>query len=128
MSSMLSSFEDLQKAYVKASPVIAKEENGQTPRFYARILVELEDFINEMWEDREGRKNLNKNNSKSLGSMRQKLRKYLKEFEEDLAKFRENPDQPDDEEDEEKRKLDGLNQALDVIKYYVFRRTRTGIR
>lgn len=42
-------------------------------------------------------------NSKSLASMRQKLRKYLKDFEEDVAKFRENPDQPDDEEEEEKR-------------------------
>lgn len=95
----------MQKAYTKASPVIAKEESGQTPRFYTRILVELEDFISEMWEDREGRKNLNKNNSKSLGSMRQKLRKYLKEFDEDLAKFRENPDQPDDEEEDDRRKL-----------------------
>lgn len=35
--------------------------------------------------------------------MRQKLRKYLKEFEEDITKFRENPEQPDDEEEEEKR-------------------------
>lgn len=97
-------FEDLQKAYVKALPVIQKEENGQTPRFYTRCLVELEDFINEMWEDRDGRKNLSKNNGKSLASMRQKLRKYVKEFEEDLTKFRANPDMPDDEEDEEKRK------------------------
>ncbi|XP_065166678.1 LOW QUALITY PROTEIN: eukaryotic translation initiation factor 3 subunit C-like [Atheta coriaria] len=103
MSSMLTSFEDLQKAYVKATPVIVKEENGQTPRFYTRCLVELEDFINEMWEDRDGRKSMSKNNSKSLGSMRQKLRKYLKDFDEDLAKFRENPDQPDEEEEEEKR-------------------------
>lgn len=100
---MLTSFEDLQKAYVKATPVIVKEENGQTPRFYTRCLVELEDFINEMWEDRDGRKSMSKNNSKSLGSMRQKLRKYLKDFDEDLAKFRENPDQPDEEEEEEKR-------------------------
>lgn len=103
MSSMLSSFEDLQKAYTKAMPVINKEENGQTPRFFTRCLVELEDFINEMWEDKEGRKNMSKNNSKSLASIRQKLRKYVKDFEEDLAKFRENPDQPDDEEEEEKR-------------------------
>lgn len=102
MSSMLNSFEDLQKAFVKAAPVIAKEENGQTPRFFVRCLGEMEDFINEMWEDREGRKNMSKNNSKSLASMRQKLRKYLKDFEDDIAKFRENPDQPDDEEDEEK--------------------------
>ncbi|KAF7287648.1 hypothetical protein GWI33_005996 [Rhynchophorus ferrugineus] len=102
MSSMLNSFEDLQKAFVKASPVISKEENGQTPRFFVRCLVEMEDFINEMWEDRDGRKNMSKNNSKSLASMRQKLRKYLKDFEDDITKFRENPDQPDDEEEEEK--------------------------
>jgi translation initiation factor 3 subunit C len=102
MSSMLTSFEELQKAYVKALPVIAKEEAGQTPRFFTRCLVEMEDFINEMWEDREGRKNMSKNNSKSLASMRQKLRKYIKDFEEDISKFRENPDQPDDEEEEEK--------------------------
>lgn len=34
--------------------------------------------------------------------MRQKLRKYLKDFEDDIEKFRENPDQPDDDEEEEK--------------------------
>ncbi|KAK9880665.1 hypothetical protein WA026_011902 [Henosepilachna vigintioctopunctata] len=102
MSSMLTSFEELQKAYTKAIPVIQKEENGQTPRFFTRCLIEMEDFINEMWEDRGGRKNMNKNNSKSLTSMRQKLRKYIKDFEEEVSKFRDNPDQPDDEEEEEK--------------------------
>jgi len=40
-------FVDLQKAYEKAKPVIEKEENGVTPRFYVRILVELDDLINE---------------------------------------------------------------------------------
>ncbi|XP_017794023.1 PREDICTED: eukaryotic translation initiation factor 3 subunit C isoform X2 [Habropoda laboriosa] len=100
MSSMLSSFEDLMRAYQKALTVIAKEEGGQTPRFYIRCLVEMEDFINEVWEDREGRKSMSKNNSKSLTSLRQKLRKYNKDFEEDIAKFRENPDQDDDEEEE----------------------------
>jgi translation initiation factor 3 subunit C len=116
MSSMLTSFEELQKAYVKALPVIAKEEAGQTPRFFTRCLVEMEDFINEMWEDREGRKNMSKNNSKSLASMRQKLRKYIKDFEEDISKFRENPDQPDDEEEEEKREWEWcIWQCLIVI-------------
>ncbi|KAL1487629.1 hypothetical protein ABEB36_015718 [Hypothenemus hampei] len=102
MSSMLNSFEDLQKAFVKAAPVIAKEESGQTPRFFIRCLVEMEDFINETWDDKDFRKNMSKNNSKSLASMRQKLRKYLKDFEDDIAKFRENPDQPDDDEEEDK--------------------------
>lgn len=101
MASIITSFEDLTRAYQKALPVISKEENGVTPRFFVRALAELEDFITEVWEDREGRKNLSKNNSKSLGTLRQKVRKYIKDFESDLAKFREAPDQ-DDEEEEEK--------------------------
>lgn len=88
------------RAYQKALPVITKEELGQTPRFYVRCLVEMEDFINDVWEDRDGRKNMSKNNSKSLSTLRQKLRKYNKDFEDDIAKFRENPDQDDDEEEE----------------------------
>uniref|UniRef100_A0A1B6HN24 Eukaryotic translation initiation factor 3 subunit C n=1 Tax=Homalodisca liturata TaxID=320908 RepID=A0A1B6HN24_9HEMI len=100
MSSMLSSFEDLTRAYSKALPVITKEDNGVTPKFYLNCLVELEDFISEVWEDREGRKNMSKNNSKSLASLRQKLRKYNKDFEEEITKFRENPDVVDEDEDQ----------------------------
>ncbi|CAH0388781.1 unnamed protein product [Bemisia tabaci] len=98
MSSMLTAFEDLTKAYQKALTVISKEENGRTPRFYLRILTEMEDFITEVWEDREGRKNMSKNNSKSLSSLRQKLRKYLKDFEDEIANFREKPDLPDEDD------------------------------
>lgn len=54
MASILTSFEDFTKAYAKSLPVIMKEE-GFTPRFVARALVELEDFINDVWEDKEGR-------------------------------------------------------------------------
>lgn len=102
------------RAYQKALPVITKEESGQTPRFYVRCLVEMEDFIVEVWEDREGRKNMSKNNSKSLTSLRQKLRKYNKDFEEDIIKFRENPDQDDDEE-EEKGKYPYIKMHVDII-------------
>ncbi|XP_050528804.1 eukaryotic translation initiation factor 3 subunit C-like [Daktulosphaira vitifoliae] len=94
-------FEDLTRAYTKAfNAVIMKEENGVAPRFFVRCLVKMEDFINDVWDDRVGRKNLSKNNSKSLASLRQKFRKYMKDFESDVAKFRENPDLPDQEEDE----------------------------
>merc|ERR1719400_835126 len=91
----------------KAKTVIAKEENGVTPRFYVRILVEMEDLINETWEDREGRKNMNKTNGKCLSSLRQKIRKYIREhFDDDCAKFRENPDDPDDDDDEKLEEAD----------------------
>lgn len=100
MASLLQSFEDLTRAYQKALPVIMKEENGITPRFYVRALAELEDFINEVWEDREGRKGLSKNNAKAFGPLRQKFRKYVKDYEADLAKFRESPDEEDEPEEE----------------------------
>lgn len=100
MASLLQSFEDLTRAHQKALPVITKEENGVTPRFYVRALAELEDFINEVWEDRDGRKNLSKNNAKAFGPLRQKFRKYIKDFEADLAKFRESPDEEDEPEEE----------------------------
>merc|ERR1712128_386040 len=98
---MLTSYEDLLKAFDKAKPVIAKEEGGVTPRFFLRILVEMEDLINETWEDSVGRKNMSKVNGKSLGALRQKLRKYIREnLDDDVSKFRENPDADDDEGEE----------------------------
>jgi len=104
---MLSSYEDLLKAFEKAKPVIAKEEKGVVPRFYIRILVEMEDLINETWEDSAGRKSMSKVNGKSLGALRQKLRKYIREnLEDDVAKFRENPDAEDEEEEEQEKEED----------------------
>ena len=75
---MESGFLELVKAYEKAKPVVEKEENGVTPRFFVRVLVELEEVVNEQWEDRDGRKKMSKSNAKSLGSLRQKHRKYIK--------------------------------------------------
>lgn len=91
-SKLLTAFENLTKAYTKAKPVIDKEEGGVAPRFYIRCLVELSDEIDQCWDDKELKKNMNKNNAKSLTSVRQKLRKYAKDFESAIAKYRENPD------------------------------------
>jgi len=104
---MLSSFEDLLKAFEKAKPVIKKEDKGIVPLFYIRILVEMEDLVNETWEDSVGRKAMSKVNGKSLGGLRQKLRKYIREnLESDCAKFRENPDAEDEEEEAEEEKAE----------------------
>lgn len=103
IGSMLSSYEDFTRAYQKAQPVILKEERGIIPKFVIRALVELEDFINVTWDDKDGRKSMSKNNGKSLGTLRQKFRKYIKDsFETEIKKFRENPDQGDEDEEEEK--------------------------
>lgn len=96
---ILSGFDKLEAAYKKARLVIEKEENGKIPRFYIRCLVELEDFVNENWDHKS---KLNKSNFKPLSALRNKIRKCNKEFEDEIAKFRENPDQDDEEEEEVK--------------------------
>lgn len=101
MSKLLTSFENLTKALNKAKPVIDKEAAGVIPKFYIRCLVELEDFINDCWEDREGRKSMSKNNSKSLATLRQKLRKYNKDFESQISEYRENPEAEDEDRDDD---------------------------
>lgn len=96
MASVLTDFEELGKAYDKSKKVIEKE--NQIPRFFMRCLVELEDFVSECWEDREGRKQMSKNNAKGLTTLRQKLKKYNRDFESDIATYRENPDEGEEEE------------------------------
>ncbi|CAH0402772.1 unnamed protein product [Chilo suppressalis] len=98
-SSALASFEELQRAYTRAAPVVQKEENGIAPRFFIRALAELDDWVTGAWADRDARKALSKGNSKALTSLRQKLRKYAKDFEAEISKFREDPDLPDDDDE-----------------------------
>lgn len=92
------------KAHQKAMPVIVKEEKGVTPTFILRTLAQLQVFVDQQWENKKNNaKNMSKNNAKSLGTLRQKLRKYNKDYEEALAKFRENPELLDEDEfDDEK--------------------------
>lgn len=101
MAKLLSSFEELCKVFEKSKRVFEKE-NISTPRFFIKCLVELEDFINEVWEDKEGRKLMSKNNSKSLTALRQKFRKFLKQgFEQEVNTYRAAPDGEEDEEESE---------------------------
>ncbi|XP_023319384.1 eukaryotic translation initiation factor 3 subunit C-like [Trichogramma pretiosum] len=114
---MLNTWEELTKAYNKAAPVIASVENGKTPTFYLRCLVELDDFIKEVWNDTDGRKSMSKTNSKALSTLRQKLRKYIKEkdFEKEIEAFRENPPKDDDDEEEMVEEADSDDEDNDQV-------------
>lgn len=98
---MLTGFENLIKAFQKARHVVAKEEKGVIPKFYLKILTELESFVNEFWEEKDKRKSLSKINAKSFGTFRQKLRKYNKIFETELKEYKNNPPSEDDESEKD---------------------------
>uniref|UniRef100_A0A914ZPL2 Eukaryotic translation initiation factor 3 subunit C n=1 Tax=Parascaris univalens TaxID=6257 RepID=A0A914ZPL2_PARUN len=109
MSKLLSSFEELCRVFEKTKAVLARQ-GMSTPRFYIRILVEIEDFVNEQWEDKESRKTMSKANSKGLTTLRQKIRKYNKDMETEVTAYRAEPDpvgyssadgEADDDEPEE---------------------------
>ncbi|CAB4063578.1 DNAH [Lepeophtheirus salmonis] len=90
---METSFQEMTKARANLKD---SEEEGSM-RFYVRILVEMEDFINETWENREERKKMSKTNSKSHSALRQQFRKYIRDYEELMKEFRKDPDAPDGE-------------------------------
>ncbi|KYO41055.1 eukaryotic translation initiation factor 3 subunit C-like protein [Alligator mississippiensis] len=95
----LEEFELLGRAYSKAKSIVDKEG---VPRFYVRLLADLEDYLNELWEDKEGKKRMNKNNAKALSTLRQKLRKYNRDYEALIAAYKQNPEQSADEDEEKK--------------------------
>ncbi|XP_068854939.1 LOW QUALITY PROTEIN: eukaryotic translation initiation factor 3 subunit C-like protein, partial [Aphelocoma coerulescens] len=97
-------FELLGRAWAKAKGVVDREG---VPRFYLRILADLEDYLNELWEDKEGKKKMNKNNAKALSSLRQKLRKYNRDYEGQIAAYRQNPEQSDEDEEKSRRDSEG---------------------
>lgn len=46
-------------------------------------------FSQQLWEDKEGKKKMNKNNAKALSTLRQKIRKYNRDFETEIATYKE---------------------------------------
>ena len=79
-------------AFVKSQKVIEKEG---TPRFYVRELYEIEKYVAAKWEDKEFKKKLSKDKSRSLTTLRQKLKKYLASEPKINAEFEEYKKAPD---------------------------------
>uniref|UniRef100_A0A8B9K8J9 Eukaryotic translation initiation factor 3 subunit C n=1 Tax=Astyanax mexicanus TaxID=7994 RepID=A0A8B9K8J9_ASTMX len=86
MAKCLEEFEQLCRAFLKSKAIVDKEG---VPQFYIRLLADLEDYLNQLWEDKEGKKKMNKNNAKALSTLRQKIRKYNRDFETDIANYKE---------------------------------------
>jgi len=107
-------YENLTKEYDKAKTVVEKEG---IPNFYIKCLADLEDYIQQQWEDTDGRKKLSKLNAKALASLRQKLKKYNRDFEEKINEYREDPSKFEEaeEEVEEEEESDSDGEVQDPI-------------
>jgi len=98
--------EELQKDHDSGQGLIyPKGAEGVLPLAYLRVLVKIEDAINETSQQVKDKKvTLNKTNSVSLNKLKQKIKKYLQAtgptantLEQQVARFREQPVWSEDE-------------------------------
>ncbi|DBA87382.1 hypothetical protein WJX77_002170 [Trebouxia sp. C0004] len=110
-SSVQSLFDKLNKQLEKTQKVT---DAIGVPRVYVRILVELEDGLKKTLADKDAKKKMSPTNAKALNTMRQRLKKHNVSFQEQIDKFRENPEsteeEPSDASDDESGSDDGSDE------------------
>jgi hypothetical protein len=87
-SAILDEFKNTNKIIDKSKMLIIK--NG-LPKFYVKILVDLEDFLTETLKDKDGIKKMKKETAKSFNAMKLTLRKHNKDYQDEMTACRTNP-------------------------------------
>jgi translation initiation factor 3 subunit C len=67
---------------------VAIAGGAPVPRAYVRLLVELEDFVNETHANKDVKKKMSPTNAKALNTMRQRLKKHMPAYAEQVRLWR----------------------------------------
>jgi translation initiation factor 3 subunit C len=91
------SFDEINALIEKSKMLI--EKNG-LPKFYIKMLAELEDFVKLTASDKEGIKKMKKQTKHHFDRMKLKVRKHNENYAKEITHFRENPAEYAEEERE----------------------------
>ncbi|KAK9460441.1 eukaryotic translation initiation factor 3 subunit 8 N-terminus-domain-containing protein [Lipomyces oligophaga] len=80
-------FDKLNKIITKAT------QQGTTPKAYIKAIVELEDFMNEsIRAEKSAKKKMNATNARALNTIKQRIRKNNRSYEDDIEKYKADPE------------------------------------
>lgn len=89
--------------FEKLSRLVTKDASRQSHKMYIKTIVQLEDLQNEAYEREKAKKKMNATNARALNTFRQRIRKIVRDHEEEIKKYREDPAAFDAESEEEAR-------------------------
>jgi translation initiation factor 3 subunit C len=88
--------------FEKLNRLVAKDTSKQSHKLYIKTLVSLEDLQNEAYErEKSAKKKMNATNNRALNTFRQRIRKNNREYEEEIKRYRADPEAFDKESEDE---------------------------
>jgi translation initiation factor 3 subunit C len=103
-AAVMNEFDRLQKVVAKSTAMFVNE--GGIPRFYVRTLIQLDEQVRESLANKDALKKMKATTAKALTALKQKIRKTIQQYADQIEKFKQNPVTEEESADERTKAMD----------------------